>query len=305
MKKQIIIPFILISLLLLGLMGCDNSGNEVFVKDVALEGILYVNQPFSIRLSYTVPIEQHYDPIEQAVHGATVHITAGDSASGSTTYLLPEDTAHAGFYTVLDSNARAITGQHYAIDVQTIDGLHLTAQTVAAAPLRIQEVIYKNILDLCDTCYHVDHSQFRDSVHVDTVEHGPQFFYLISYNTDPVHNVGYNMIIENLDIEQGLVSDWESRQVSSQSTGGGLPIAAQYERNDSMMAVMRVALPYWGRIRVRVYSCDESWWNYVYTTRLGEARNYPQSNVSGGLGEFSAIGADTAYFYLVDRISDK
>ena len=302
MKKQIIIPVILILFLLLGLIGCDNSDQDVYVKEVALEGTLYINQPLSIRLSYTVPIEQHYDPAEQAVHGADVRITAGDSSTGFTTYILPEDTTRPGWYTVADPSVLATTGTHYSIVVQTLDGHNLTAETVGAAPLRIRGVLYQGIHD---DSLHVDTCLFRDSVNVDTLESSGTFFYVVGYNTDPVHNAGYNLIIENLDIEQGFVSDWKTREVSTQSMEGGLPIAAQMERSDDFIQIMNVSLPYWGRIRVRAYSCDEAWWNYVYTTRLGTADNYPQSNVTGGYGVFSAIGADTAYFYLVDRISDE
>jgi hypothetical protein len=277
MKKKQISMFAALLLASAALIGCDNSGDNVFERQVVLGGLMYVSQPPSVDLSYSIPIEQRYERSAVLVHDAFVQVTVRDTlqANPTDTLTLTEDFFRPGTYVFWFDTVR--TSFSYSIYVRTADGEELRASTpAAAAPIHI------------------------DSTNMDSIEYGETPFFL-RWNIDPVHNVGYTMLIQNLE------PDWaeDYRPVSGNNGPDMTPATGWFTRSDSTLEVAWVVLGFTGRHRVLLMSSDQPWWDYFYSTRLGTAENYPQSNVTGGLGIFAAVGVDTAYFYLTDYIKDE
>lgn len=275
---------ILLSLAALWLTaGCDNSGTTERIEEPVLQGYLYVNQPMSVRLIHTVPMDIAYYGNEVGIMGATVKIFEINGAD-TTTFELAEDTTRLpGTYSVADTVRSEC---HYAIRVETGERV-ITAETrKAAPPIR---------LDSCRIgTAHM--TAFRDTTRWDTLRYNrPEQPYEI-YWADDLDRYGKAILIENIE------GDWfaDERELSGQNGPMSSPIFIWTMLNNNSFEVPWIALNFEGRHRVRVLSCDEAAYKYFQTTFPAYADLQPESNVRGALGIFCAIDADTAYFYLDD-----
>jgi len=250
--------------------GCDKSGKDVFTEELVLQGSMFVGHPLGVRVTHTIPIEQAYDPRAVGVSGASVNITA--DGHSFTLRELPADTGGAGYY-ALPADSHVVTpGVSYAIRVEAL-GHVLTAQTVAAGPVHLV-------------------GQRPDSALFGAGS--------LTYQWTPDSlSAGYDAIFEMTD------ADWNATYhiLASRNGDNGGP-------NERIVRVSRfvnsATIPWddfdrWGDYRMRLLSCDQAAWNYFWTYRPGEINTQPISNVQGGIGVFSAGGADTAYFYLKDN----
>lgn len=250
--------------------GCDNSGKDVFVEEIVLQGSMFVGHPLAVRVTHTIPIEQAYDPRAVGVAGASVQI----SANGHLFALreLRSDTGGAGYFALPADSHTVTPGVAYSIRVEAL-GHILTGETVASGPVHLVAQSADSALLGADSLW------FR-------------------WTPDSLSS-GYDAIFEMTD------PDWNAtyRILKRRNGDNGGP-------NERMLRVSRyvdsVTVPWdifdrWGDYRVRLLSCDVAAWNYFWTYRPGEANNQPVSNVRGGLGLFSAGGVDTAYFYLKDN----
>jgi len=277
MPKRIV-TLLLLTAGILALAGCDLQNDSDYREQLVLEGTLYVEHPLSVRLTKTVPIDRFYDNTQAGVSGADVRIRADGRE-----FVLREDSLHPGTYG-LPADSHVVTpGVAYEIRAQ-IGELVITGRTdSAAAPL------------------HIDSTNlplWRDSTHMDSIEYGDTEFYL-RWNADP-RNDGYVIIIENLE------PDWfeDDRQVSGNNGMPSTNTLLWQQRNLQEIRVPWIVLTCTGRYRLRVLSCDRPAFDYLMTSYLGYALNYPQSNVEGALGVFCAVGVDTAYFYLKDDVKE-
>lgn len=263
---------------ILTLAGCDLQNDSEYREQLVLEGTLYVECPLSVRLTRTVPIDHYYDNSQVGASGADVRIRADGRE-----FLLREDTLHPGTYDLPADSHLVTPGTAYEIRAQIGEQIITGRTDSAAAPL------------------HLDSTNlplWRDSVHMDSIEYGDTEFYM-RWNADP-RNDGYVIIIENLE------PDWheEYRELSGNN---GMPpnnVWLWQQRNLQEIRVPWIVLTCTGRYRIRVLSCDRPAFDYLMTSYLGYALNYPQSNVEGALGVFCAVGADTAYFYLKDDVKE-
>ena len=200
----------------------------------------------------------------------SVHITADGHLF--TLRELSADTGGAGYY-ALPADSHVVTpGVAYSIRVEA-RGHVLTGQTIAAGPIHLT-------------------SQSTDSALFDV---NPLTF---RWTPDSLSS-GYDAILEMTD------PDWNApyRILSSRNGDNGGPNQRiiRVSRYVDTLTVPWEVFDRWGDYRVRVVSCDGAAWNYFWTYRAGQANNQPVSNVIGGLGLFSAGGADTAYFFLKDN----
>jgi hypothetical protein len=276
--RQRILIFLLLSGGILAISGCDLHNDSEFREQVVLEGILYVEQPLSVRLSRTVPIDRYYDNSQAGVSGADVRIFANGHE-----FLLPEDTLHPGTYSLPADSHLVTPGTTYEIRARLGD-LEITGRTdSAAAPLHVDSTNLPS---------------WRDSVNMDSIEYGDTEFYM-RWNPDSL-NDGYVVIIENLE------TDWfeDYREVSGNNGMPSNNVWLWQQRNLGDLRLPWIVLTCAGRHRIRVLSCDRPAFEYLMTSYLGYAMNPPQSNVQGALGVFCAVGADTAYFYLKDDVKE-
>jgi len=273
---QRILPFLLLTGGILAVTGCDLNNESDYREQIVLEGSLYIEHPLSVRLTHTVSIYQYYDNSQAGVSGADVRIWADGRE-----FVLLEDTLRPGTYCLPADSYLVTPGTAYEIRAQ-IGELVITGRTdSAAAPLHIDSTNLPS---------------WRDSVSMDSIEYGDTEFYL-HWNPDP-RNEGYVIIIENLE------PDWfeDDRQVSGNNGMPSTNVWLWQQRNLQDLRLPWIVLTSTGRYRIRVLSCDRPAFEYLTTSYLGYALNYPQSNVEGALGVFCAVGVDTAYFYLKDDV---
>ncbi|MDD5087809.1 MAG: DUF4249 family protein [bacterium] len=278
--------------LLFGVMGCDESTEQEYREQIVLQGYLFIHQPMSIRLSHTLPFDAFYDPSAANVSGADVTIWSFDG-SETREYSLAEDTLAPGIYRVQESGVddTVRTGSVYSIRVES-GGSVLTAESGPAAPPIWLQSVYYGERQLED---------YRDTVAVDTLEFGGHTEYgepyLIFFWNHDERREASNIVVQN------LVPNWYDNEVES-VVKNEWPIAFWTMKEGDAFAMPWLVVGFTGLHRVTVMSCDENAYNYFMTNIPGEASNYPNSNVRGGLGLFTALDADTIYFYLKDDIEE-
>jgi len=280
--KNILISLLLFAALWLTI-GCDDSGKSERIEEIVLQGYLYANQPMSVRLIHTVPMDVYYDEASVGITGASVTIYEINNADTIRFTLAEDATRLPGTYS---SDDTVHAGRHYAIRIVTGERI-ITAETrLAAPPIR---------LDSCKIGSEFLTS-FRDTTAWDTLRYNlPEQPYEV-YWTEHPDRYGKAILIENIE------GDWydESRELSGQNGPMSSPIFVWTMLANNRFEVPWIALNFEGRHRVRVLSCDEPAFKYFQTTFPGYAESWPQTNVHGALGVFCAIDADTIYFYLDD-----
>ncbi|RPH93473.1 DUF4249 family protein [candidate division KSB1 bacterium] len=257
--------------------GCDNSGEDYFDEQLVLQGFMVVDQPLSVRLIHTVKTGLYFDNSAVGVTGADVRIWTGERE-----FVLREDSALTGVYSLPADSHLVTTGTSYRIRVESGSSV-LTAQTDSAA-----------------AALHIDSTNlqvWRDPVAMDSFVLG-EFECYLQWNFDP-RNEGYTIIVENIE------PDWEDRPLRDENQQmSDLPLIIWPQRYETYLLMPPIALNFEGRHRVLVLSCDLPAYNYFFTNYPGDPQSNPQSNVSGGLGVFCAVGIDTAYFYVQKPADD-
>jgi len=253
-------------------LGCESSGKDPYVEEVVLQGSMYVGQPLSVRITHTIPIEQAYDPHAVGVPGATVQI----AANGRPFNLVeqPSDTGGAGYFSLPADSHLVTPGVQYTIQVNAL-GHVLTAEMVAAGPIHITGQNHDSVT------YGLDTNNFSFAWTLDSL------------------CAGYNAIIEMTDADWN--ADYRILTGRNGDRGGGNERIFKVSRTADSLTIPWDDFDRWGDYRVRILSSDLAAWNYLYYYRPGSTNNQPISNVQGGLGVFSAGGADTAYFYVIDN----
>lgn len=258
------------------LIGCDAENENDFVEEVVVEGTMYVGHPLQIDLSRTVPMDRYYDPDEVNISGADISIWA----DGREFHLIEELPEVPGRYSLPADSHIIESGVRYDLEV-IVDSTIITATTVAAAPLRIQ---------LCSL------ENFHDSTNADVVEYGGEYIFFV-WDFNPV-DFGYFILIENTE------PNWSNLEIDEENGSSNSNVSAWTMRDDSVFVIPWTLLNFKGTHRVRIYACEQALWDYSNTTFLGEPDNYPVTNLSSGKGVFCAVGADTAYFELINEIED-
>lgn len=292
MTRRNLLLSLLFAGLLFGVVGCDESTEQDYREQIVLQGYLFIHQPMSIRLMHTLPFDAFYDPSAAIVSGADVTIWSFDG-SETREFHLSEDPLSSGTYRVQEPGAddTVRTGYIYSIRVES-SGTVLTAESGPAAPPIALEGVFYGDRELHD---------YRDTVNVDTLEFGGYTKYgepyLIFFWNHDERREASNVVVQNLEpnwwdyeIEGMVKNDW--------------PIAFWSMQEGDAFAMPWLVVGFTGLHRVTVMSCDQNAYNYFLTNVPGEASNYPDSNVRGGLGLFTALDADTIYFYLKDDIEE-
>lgn len=284
MKKYLLVLMTLIAGAFL-YTGCDLKNDSEFEEQLVLEGTLYVNNPLSVRITKTVPIFQYYDNSQLGVSGAEVHIWADGRE-----FILPEDTSRPGTYALPADSHVVTTGVRYEFRAD-VNGTIITAVSDAApAPLVIDTM---NI------------AQWSDPANMDTIEFGEKIgddvWLMYAHWNGDERNSGYSFIIENLE------PDWfeEYRELSGNANGGFSTNLMMWSlRNLTDLQFPWIMFTCTGRHRIRVFSCNETAYNYMATSFPADPKYQPDSNVEGALGLFAAVGADTIYVYLKDDVEN-
>ncbi len=262
------------------LAACDDESASDFHEEIVVDGFMWVGQRMQISLTKVVPIGQAYYADSVQVTDADVTITV----DGQTMALTEAHSGVPGTYAAHDSVQVVTTGKRYDLMI-ALDGDTLRAHSTAVAPLTLTQAAL------------VDLGEEVTDPNPDTLEYGGDQLRL-SWTTDPV-NFGYAVIVEALDdAKYGESCDFGN------DNGPGSYLFIWSTRFVSGIDLPWITLCYTGETRVRVFSCDTAWWNFVSTIFVGETRNDPVSNIQGGKGVFCAIGCDTFDIMVTDTLED-
>ncbi|HEY3294831.1 MAG TPA: DUF4249 family protein [bacterium] len=267
------LKFVLLALTLSLLVywGCDVNRQNEYQEQLVLQGQMIVGYPPTVRLTHTVPIGEASEEYDVGVAGADVRMRIGTD-SNSVDYRMTEYSSRGwpGYYT-LNNGHRVTPGVHYAITV-AVRGDTLRAETVAAGRMFL---LYQN---------------------EDTVVCGSPTALVLRWRPDSLAS-GYYVLVDNMEF------NYEDNPVDCNINPFATSSASNWSvsHRDDSLQVPWVMLRYRGRHEAIIFSCDRALWDYSYTAYYGQTENYPVSNVQGGLGLFSAVGVDTAYFYLTDQ----
>ena len=290
---------VMIALTIMGIIGCDNSGESNFEEAYVLQGFMPLGQRMAIRLTKTIDIDQYYDDAAVGVSGATA--TIWESLSGDTSvYELVEDpTQLPGTYVASNTDDTVKSGYDYSIRIE-IDGHVITAVTHQAPPpfhLDTCAIVLERSGAPAETTWV---QSFRDSTNPGTYSFERERYFELFYQ-DLAWGAGVTVFVENLE------PDWYSNDdlmVSSNNGPDMTNVWAWSLRDGGSFQIPPIVLGFQGLHRIRVMSSDTAMYDYFLSAYPGSPESEPPSNVVGALGLFSVYDADTAYFCLTDPEAD-
>lgn len=259
---------------------CDDEAPSVYEEKIVVDGFMWIGQRMEIRLTHTVPTTDPYYADSVKVTGANVFVTV----DGVSHALTEANSGEPGSYAAADSVQVVTTGKRYDLLV-ALDGDTLRAYSTAVAPIELTETVLVDV-----------NGVITDSA-PDTLEYGGDELRL-SWTTDP-ENFGYAILTESL--EEGKFGE---ECDFGDDNGPGTYLSIWSTRFINSQDIPWLNFCYTGPTQFRVFSCDSMWWNYVSTILIGDFRNDPVSNISGGLGVFCAVDCDTFQIMVTDTLED-
>ncbi|MCB1059423.1 MAG: DUF4249 family protein [Calditrichaeota bacterium] len=262
------------------LTACDDEKPSKYHEEIVVDGFMWVGQRMQISLTKVIPFDQAYYADSVRITGADVFVTV-DGVS----YPLTEAISGIeGTYAAADSAPLVTKSKAYDLLVAK-DGDSLRAHTTSAAALELTDVFLFN----------VNTGEIRPDP--DTLEYGGDYLQM-NWTTDSA-NYAYAVLIEAMDQSKyGESCDFGN------DNGPGSYLFAWASRDISGLLLPWITLCYEGPTRLRAFSCDTVWWNYLGSVQFGSTTNDPESNVIGGKGIFCAVGCDTFDVVVTDTIAD-
>jgi hypothetical protein len=261
------------------LSACDDEAPTEYREQIAVDGFMWIGQRLEVRLTHSVEFGVAYYEDSVKVTGAEVLVTV----DGLTHALTEAVSGVTGTYAAPDSVHVVTTGKRYDLMIVK-NGDTLRAHTTAVAPLTITQATLMSGEEVADP-------------NPDTLEYGGNELRL-RWTTSPV-NFGYAVMVESLEEDKyGEACDY------GDDNGPGNYLFIWSTRYIEQMDLPWITLCYTGPTRIRIFSCDTMWWNYVSTILVGELSNDPVSNIEGGKGVFCAVGCDTFEIAVTDTLED-
>ncbi len=252
------------------LQGCNNNPVIPEATQIVLRGYLYVNEPVQdIEVMSSFPIGSS-DSTNPPITTATVALL-----KGSNRYQLSPDTLRPGYYYYPGTGLTVNVGDVFSI-VVGYGGQSATAQTVV--PPKPQNVA----LSVLDLRFQTDTIQARFGTRISVT--GLDTAIVTWDNPDGQY---FYIVTESIDSTAQLLRPDSSftRRFTSEPT------------NESSYRINNNSILYTGKHVLRVYRVNKEYAD-LYRTSQQDSRelNEPLTNVSGGLGIFSAFASDSLYF---------
>lgn len=262
--------------------GCSENGVEPgYNEQVVVSAYLYTGQPIdSVKLSRTFGIHDQYTSKDAAVSGAKVTISTEDQM-----YALKEYANKKGAYYLPDTSVKVLAGETYQLEVKAGDH-ELYAETTAPEPVRISELN-------ADTLEFLDEQkrfilQWRNN--------SDPAGYLISTRAIPEPEPPY---IDRLgDFKADGIVDFQLAQFDGDTLKAFNPQSSYGMAGLETSAELPWFMFSWyGEYQVNLYAMNKELMD-VLTGGQGNTLEPLKSNISGGLGIFTAVSMDTVRVFV-------
>jgi hypothetical protein len=268
MKKNCIF----ISILFLILYGCDiNSSNNSQKDELVIRAYLYANEPVTdIQITGTIAIG-----IDSAnatpINNANVYLVK----EGKKFNLIPS-AGDSGYYHYNGSDLIIKTGDIFQIYAE-YNGQTAHGETEVPPPP-------ENLIISTDTLYITSISEGMPPSRIDSVRIRAQW--------DSIANASYFIVIENME------SDPEAIATGGFGNRGPSRFLSQ-PMSQSHYSISQMNLSYYGKHKIKIYRINQEYAD-LYRSRQQDSRdlNEPLTNITDGLGIFSAFNSIEGYFYV-------
>jgi len=278
MKRNITI---FLMLTLLGI-GCSENGVEPANNEqIVVSGYLYTGQPIdSVKLSRTFGIHDQYNSKDAAFSGAKVTISTEDQM-----YALKEYAYKKGAYYLPDTSVKVIPGKTYQLEVKA--GEHeLYAETIAPQPVKITKLN-------ADTLAFLDEQQ-RFILQWDS--NADPAGYLITSQAIPKPLPPYSDRLGDFKAD-GIV-DFQLAQFDGDTLDAFNPHSSYgMDGLETSAELPWFMFSWYGEYQVKLYVMNKELMD-VLTGGQGNTLKPLKSNISGGLGIFTAVSMDTTRVFV-------
>jgi hypothetical protein len=278
MKRIILIAFSII----LALYSCEKLSNSSNSSLLVLNGYLYQDEKIdSIYLVKSLPFSSTdtvYEPVEGAISSISWN---------SRKYVLTD--IGKGYYSYEGSDLTVKIGETYSIDIE-YNGTEITSSTKVPASTTIQPLI--NNIILIDTVRTFGPPQNGGSSSGD-----------LQITWDNPDQSYFYVVIENAD---STASSIVSGNSNFPGGGGGSNPGISRMRSQPFIGnsytISSGVLTKYGKHIIKVYSVNQEYAN-LYENRTQDSRTLsePVTNVTNGLGIFTAFSYAEATFYVKNK----
>jgi hypothetical protein len=305
---------------LLASAGCTPDRDEatLFAPEAVgvpvVDMVLIVDQPLPpLRLSRTQAPDVPYDPAAAFLGGATVSVLhrIADDVVLETVY---RQDVGGPQYVPRDTPVPVVLpGAHYILQVSTLDGETITAETTTPQRFAIDEWV---LLDASGTVERRRLETFATQGEAVYDHPANQLDYAdglldarFSASAADLGAAGFQVGLFSLDPDAGFVIDppfFEPEDFADLPRSGSSPAFAGEDR---FVRLPWFAVYYDGRHLVKTYAVDRNWYDLVRTTpeggggfgfggNLGDGVDPPLFHVQGGIGLFGSAAADSNGFRI-------
>jgi hypothetical protein len=262
-------------------VGCTSSPTMPGETDIVLRGYLYAQEPVSdIQLTMSNSIGSSDSTYAPIVTASVVLIKA------SVRYGLNADPVRPGYYVFTGNGLSVNTGDIFHIEV-SYGGKLVTAQTVV--PPKPEGMA------LSASTMHFTKDSIQTPMGVRTMT-GSDDTVLVTWSN--ASQDYYYIVIEGTDSNATLIRDTTAGPFGGGGGGFGFRLISQ-PTNQSSYRINPGEIRYTGKHIVKLYRINKEYAD-LYRSRMQDSRalNEPLTNVTDGLGVFSAFASESMGFMV-------
>jgi hypothetical protein len=273
-------PILWISVFALFLLGCNNTPiSQEFSQRIVVQAYLYAGEPVKdFYLTELLPYGSDEDSIQKINH-AQVSVIYNDNE-----FLLSKGDEE-GYYYYSGSDLTIKEGEKYQLKIQYED-MVATANTVVPVPPKNLQ-ISDSVLTYERTAPVMGGGPGqRDMSEIE-----------ITWNNDD--NSYFYVLIENIDsVQESFFNSTDSLGGNNRPGGFMRKITEPTQTNNYKIRPME--LEYYGNFRVKVFRVNQEYAD-LYQSLNKDSRNLtePASNITNGLGIFTAFNSDSIFFKVI------
>ena len=269
--------------------GCS-SGTPLDVERdlVVIMGYLYAGEPVdAVRVSSTVALDVD-SMLSPPINDAVVALIRD-----SVRYELTPSSGDSGYYHYDGSDLAVNVGDEFAIEVQYY-GNTASGETIVPTPPK-----GVTISDDTMTVVVYDFDDMVPGIFPGDLEDEEEL--VVTWNNDDLEL--HYVVVENIDTAAVEIETGDRFMPPGGGGGDHSPFRfiSEPTRRDSFTVTTR-SLTYTGLHRVKVYRVNQEY-DDLYEGRQQDSRdlNEPLTNITDGLGVFTAFNSDSVFFYLEEE----
>lgn len=274
-------PILWISVFALFFFSCDNTQiSREFSQRIVVQAYLYAGEPVKdFYLTELLPYGSSEDSI-QKISNAQVSVIYNDNE-----FLLSKG-EDDGYYHYSGSGLIIKEGEKYQLKIQYEDVVASATTIVPAPPKNLQ---------ISDSVFAYEFT----TPSMGNGNPGQMDTTNIEIAWDNIDNSYFYVLIENIDSVQESFFDGTSFPGGNGGPGGFMKRITEPTQTDNYK-IRPMALEYYGNYRVKVFRVNQEYAD-LYQSLDQDSRNLtePASNITNGLGIFTAFNCDSIFFKVI------